>query len=41
MRMAVACISVCMNRMAAFSDWAINVSYFEEIIRWRVVGVPQ
>lgn len=39
--MTIAYISVCMNRMVAFSDWAINVSYFEGIVSWRVLGVPQ
>lgn len=41
MHMTIASISACMNRMVVFSDWAISVSYFEGIIHWRVVGVPQ
>lgn len=39
--MAIACISACMKRMVAFSDWPISVSYFEGIICWTVVRVPQ
>lgn len=38
LHLAIACISVCMNRLVAISDGAVSVSYVEGIIPGEFEG---